>query len=123
MPKVSGGPNGKMAFVALDEAQLGANRERGHIFTDHLLHTRGRQETMLLGSATLEPLIKSLIPRAQITERPRFSTLTHIGPFLSAPQPASLHKGPPASPQPTPPHALARRMCGAAAAATPHPRQ
>jgi len=76
----SGSLNGQPAFVALDEAQLGANRERGHIFTDHLLHTRGREETMLLGAATLEPLVKALVPGAEITERPRFSTLTHIGP-------------------------------------------
>ena len=80
MPKDGGGPNGKMAFVALDEAQLSGNRERGHIFTDHLLHTRGREETMLLGAATLEPLVRSLLPGAEIVERPRFSTLTHIGP-------------------------------------------
>ena len=68
------------AFVALDEAQLSADRERGHIFTDRLLNTRGREETMLLGAATLGPMIKSLLPEAEITERPRFSTLTHIGP-------------------------------------------
>ena len=41
-----------VAFVALDEVQLGADRERGHIFTDRMLHARGREETMLLGSAT-----------------------------------------------------------------------
>lgn len=80
MPKDGGGPNGKMAFVALDEAQLSGNRERGHIFTDHLLHARGREETLLLGAATLAPLVRSLIPQAEISERPRFSTLTHIGP-------------------------------------------
>lgn len=80
MPKNLSGKDGSKAFVALDEAQLSANPERGHVFTDHLLNTRGREETMLLGSATLEPLIKSLIPRAEITERPRFSTLSHIGP-------------------------------------------
>jgi len=68
------------AFVALDEAQLAADRERGHIFTDRLLNLRGREETMLLGAATLEPLVKALIPKAEITTRPRFSTLTHIGP-------------------------------------------
>ncbi len=79
MPK-SGSPNGQPAFVALDEAQLGANPERGHIFTDHLLHTRGREETLLLGAATLEPLVRTLVPRAELVERPRFSTLTHIGP-------------------------------------------
>ena len=68
------------AFVALDEAQIGADRERGHIFTDRLLNTRGREETMLLGAATLEPLVRQLVPEAEISERPRFSTLTHIGP-------------------------------------------
>ncbi len=68
------------AFVALDEAQIGADRERGHIFTDRLLNTRGREETMLLGAATLEPLVRQLIPEAEISDRPRFSTLTHIGP-------------------------------------------
>ncbi|ABC64719.1 helicase-related protein [Erythrobacter litoralis] len=76
MPSDGGGH----AFVALDEAQLSADRERGHIFTDRLLHARGREETMLLGSATLEPVLKSLVPRAQVETRPRFSTLTHIGP-------------------------------------------
>ena len=68
------------SFVALDEAQLGANRERGHIFTDRLLNARGRDETMLLGAATLEPMVRALLPRAEIIQRPRFSTLSHIGP-------------------------------------------
>jgi ATP-dependent RNA helicase SUPV3L1/SUV3 len=70
---------GGHAFVALDEAQIAADPERGHIFTDRLLNARGREETMILGSATLEPLVKSLIPRAQMVERPRFSTLKHAG--------------------------------------------
>lgn len=51
MPRTAG----EVAFVGLDEAQLGADPERGHIFTDRLLHARGREETMILGSATLEP--------------------------------------------------------------------
>ncbi len=75
MPRTTG----EVAFVAIDEAQLGADPERGHIFTDRLLHARGRDETMILGSATLEPLVKALIPRAEITSRPRFSTLSHAG--------------------------------------------
>ncbi|MDE2406229.1 MAG: helicase, partial [Sphingomonadales bacterium] len=49
----------RLAFVALDEAQLAADRERGHVFTDRLLHARGREETMILGSATLEPLVRA----------------------------------------------------------------
>ena len=68
-----------LAFVALDEAQLAADRERGHIFTDRLLHARGREETMLLGSATLQPLVKALLPHAEVVSRPRFSTLSHSG--------------------------------------------
>ena len=68
-----------LAFVALDEAQIGADPERGHIFTDRLLHTRGREETMLLGSATLVPLVRTLLPEAEIITRPRFSTLSHTG--------------------------------------------
>ena len=68
-----------LAFVALDEAQLAADRERGHIYTDRLLHARGREETMLLGAATLEPLVRSLVPEAEITSRSRFSTLRHVG--------------------------------------------
>lgn len=68
-----------LAFVALDEAQLAADRERGHIFTDRLLHVRGREETMILGSATIEPLVRSLLPKAEVIERPRFSTLSHVG--------------------------------------------
>ncbi|MCV0383267.1 MAG: helicase [Erythrobacter sp.] len=76
MPRDGGG----RAFVALDEAQLSADRERGHIFTDRLLNARGREETMLLGAATLAPMVKALVPEAEITDRPRFSTLKHIGP-------------------------------------------
>jgi ATP-dependent RNA helicase SUPV3L1/SUV3 len=68
-----------LAFVALDEAQLAADRERGHIFTDRLLNARGREETMILGSATLEPMVKALVPEAEVVSRPRFSTLRHAG--------------------------------------------
>jgi ATP-dependent RNA helicase SUPV3L1/SUV3 len=71
--------NGRHSFVALDEAQLAADPERGHIFTDRLLNARGRDETMLLGSSTLEPMVKALVPRAELVERPRFSTLSHAG--------------------------------------------
>ncbi|RJY10323.1 helicase [Aurantiacibacter aquimixticola] len=75
MPRDGGGH----AFVALDEAQIAADRERGHIFTDRLLNARGREETMLLGSATLEPMVRALVPDASVEERPRFSVLTHTG--------------------------------------------
>ncbi|AJP73391.1 helicase-related protein [Sphingomonas hengshuiensis] len=67
------------AFVALDEAQLGADPERGHVFTDRLLRARGREETMILGSDSLRPMLKALVPEAEIVGRPRFSTLSYAG--------------------------------------------
>lgn len=67
------------AFVAIDEAQLGADPERGHIFTDRILHARGREETMILGSESLRQLIRNLLPDAEIISRPRFSTLSYAG--------------------------------------------
>jgi len=70
----------EFAFVALDEAQLGADPERGHVFTDRLLRARGREETMILGSEALRPMLKALTPDAEIITRPRFSTLTYAGP-------------------------------------------
>ncbi len=77
-----------VAFVALDEAQLGTDPERGHVFTDRLLHARGREETMILGSASLKPVIRALIPEAEIISRPRFSQLTHAGPMKLSRLPA-----------------------------------
>lgn len=77
-----GGTDGPrdVAFVALDEAQIGQDRERGHVFTSRLLHARGREETMILGSGSLAPAVRSLLPEAVITTRPRFSTLSYDGP-------------------------------------------
>ncbi len=72
-------PDRDVAFMALDEAQLGADLERGHVFTDRLLHRRGRDETMILGSEALKPMIRALVPDAEIIARPRFSTLTYAG--------------------------------------------
>ncbi|MDT9599674.1 helicase-related protein [Sphingosinicella rhizophila] len=69
----------EFAFVALDEAQLGADPERGHVFTDRLLHARGREETMILGSEALAPMVRTLLPKAEIIGRPRFSTLSYAG--------------------------------------------
>ena len=69
----------EFSFAALDEAQLGADPERGHIFTDRMLHVRGRDETMILGSESLRPMIRKLIPDAEIISRPRFSTLNYAG--------------------------------------------
>ncbi|MDT0576225.1 helicase-related protein [Croceicoccus sp. F390] len=68
-----------VAFMGIDEAQLGADRERGHVFTDRLLNVRGREETMILGSSALGPMVRALVPEAEIVTRPRFSTLSHAG--------------------------------------------
>lgn len=68
-----------VAFVALDEAQLGADPERGHVFTDRLLNVRGREETMILGSESLKPIVRDLLPEAEIITRPRFSQLSFAG--------------------------------------------
>jgi len=67
-------------FLAVDEVQLCADAERGHIFTDRLLHARGREETMFLGSDTVRGLIQHLVPGVSIETRQRLSTLRYIGP-------------------------------------------
>jgi ATP-dependent RNA helicase SUPV3L1/SUV3 len=67
------------AFAAIDEAQLGIDPERGHVFTDRMLRARGREETLILGSDTLKPIIRELLPEAEIVSRPRFSTLRYAG--------------------------------------------
>jgi ATP-dependent RNA helicase SUPV3L1/SUV3 len=69
----------RVAFLAVDEIQLCADYERGHIFTDRLLKARGLDETMFLGSDTIRPLLKLLVPSAEIITRPRFSVLRHAG--------------------------------------------
>jgi ATP-dependent RNA helicase SUPV3L1/SUV3 len=66
-------------FLAIDEIQLAADPERGHVFTDRILHARGLSETMFLGSDTMRPLLKKLVPRVEIESRPRFSTLRYSG--------------------------------------------
>ncbi|WP_373236357.1 helicase-related protein [Cohaesibacter celericrescens] len=68
-----------VAFVAIDEVQLAADFERGHVFTDRLLHLRGREETLFLGAATMQPMIEQLLPNATITSRVRMSQLTYAG--------------------------------------------
>ena len=67
-------------FLAVDEIQLCADPERGHLFTDRLLRARGRLETMFLGSETIKPILKNLVPEAKFVTRPRFSKLSYSGP-------------------------------------------
>ena len=63
-------------FVAVDEIQLAADGDRGHVFTDRLLHARGLSETLLLGAATMRRWIRDVLPAANIVSRPRLSTLS-----------------------------------------------
>jgi ATP-dependent RNA helicase SUPV3L1/SUV3 len=70
----------RVEFLAVDEIQLCADPDRGHIFTDRLLHARGLVETMFLGAETIRRLLKRLIPDAEIETRPRLSDLTYAGP-------------------------------------------
>ncbi|MDO8288067.1 MAG: helicase-related protein [Parvibaculum sp.] len=66
-------------FLCIDEIQLAADRERGHTFTDRLLHARGLSETMVLGSETVRGLIQKLLPDTIFVNRPRFSELSWTG--------------------------------------------
>jgi ATP-dependent RNA helicase SUPV3L1/SUV3 len=80
----------RVEFIAVDEIQLCADPDRGHIFTDRLLHARGLVETMFLGAETIRRLLKRLVPDAEIETRPRLSQLSYAGP-------AKLSKLPPRS--------------------------
>jgi ATP-dependent RNA helicase SUPV3L1/SUV3 len=66
-------------FLAVDEIQLCADPERGHVFTDRLLRARGLHETLFLGSDTMRGTIAALVPKAQFVRRERFSTLSYVG--------------------------------------------
>ncbi len=66
-------------FVAIDEIQLAGDFDRGHVFTDRLLHARGREETLVLGAQTMRDAIEALIPGANFISRPRLSKLTYAG--------------------------------------------
>jgi ATP-dependent RNA helicase SUPV3L1/SUV3 len=68
-----------VAFAAVDEIQLGADFERGHVFTDRMLNCRGREETLVLGAATVRPMVEKLLPGANILSRPRLSQLSYSG--------------------------------------------
>ncbi|RAK30041.1 ATP-dependent RNA helicase SUPV3L1/SUV3 [Falsochrobactrum ovis] len=68
-----------VAFVAIDEVQLAGDLERGHIFTDRILHLRGRQETLLLGAATMRGILEKLLRGIHVVTRPRLSQLHYAG--------------------------------------------
>src|SRR5437763_6323522 len=68
-----------VAFLAVDEIQLGAALERGHVFTDRMLKRRGREETLVLGAHTMRGVVERLLPGAHILTRPRLSQLSFAG--------------------------------------------
>mgnify|MGYP001162797659 CR=1 FL=1 len=72
-------PDDFFEFICVDEIQLSADYERGHIFTQRLLYSRGEQKTIFLGSLTMEEIVKDLIPEAEIKFKNRFSELNFIG--------------------------------------------
>lgn len=68
-----------VSFLAVDEVQIAADLERGHVFTDRILNRRGRDETLLLGAATMRPIIERLLPGVSMITRPRLSSLEFAG--------------------------------------------
>ena len=68
-----------VAFVGIDEIQLATHPERGHTFTDRILHARGLRETWFMGSDTMVPIIEELVPTAKIERFDRMSRLSHAG--------------------------------------------
>ena len=74
MPK-----NKEVDFVAIDEIQMCADRERGHIFTERLLDYRGTKLTMFLGSQVMENIIKELVRDVEFENKERFSKLSYTG--------------------------------------------
>jgi ATP-dependent RNA helicase SUPV3L1/SUV3 len=68
-----------LSFLAVDEVQIASDLERGHVFTDRILNRRGRDETLLLGAATMRPIIERLLPGVSMITRPRLSQLEFAG--------------------------------------------
>ncbi|WP_426612989.1 helicase-related protein [Bradyrhizobium sp. McL0616] len=68
-----------VSFLAVDEVQIASDLERGHVFTDRILNRRGRDETLLLGAATMRPIIERLLPGVSMITRPRLSQLEFAG--------------------------------------------
>ena len=66
-------------FVAVDEIQMCVDHERGHVFTERLLNSRGEKLTMFLGSHTMKHIISSLINNVEFIHRERYSKLTYSG--------------------------------------------
>ena len=74
MPK-----NKQVEFVAIDEIQMCADRERGHIFTERMLELRGSKLTMFLGSQVMEKIINDLVENVKFEKKDRYSKLSYSG--------------------------------------------
>ena len=70
----------RFAFLAVDEVQLMANHERGHVFTDRVFNARGYEETLFLGAETARDVLRTLVPDIVFDRRERFSELSYAGP-------------------------------------------
>src|SRR5436305_7063927 len=68
-----------VSFLAVDEIQIAADLERGHVFTDRMLNRRGRDETLVLGAATMRGIVERLLPGVSVVTRPRLSQLNFAG--------------------------------------------
>ncbi len=69
----------QVEFVAIDEIQMCADRERGHIFTERMLETRGSKLTMFLGSQVMEKIIGNLVQNVEFEKKDRYSKLSYSG--------------------------------------------
>jgi len=74
MPK-----NKEVEFIAIDEIQMCADRERGHIFTERMFESRGTKLTMFLGSQVMAKIIEELIDNVEFERKERFSKLSYSG--------------------------------------------
>ncbi len=74
MPK-----NKEVDFIAIDEIQMCADRERGHIFTERMMESRGKKLTMFLGSQVMGQIIDDLIDNVEFEKKERFSKLSYSG--------------------------------------------
>ncbi len=72
-------PDHNFDFVAIDEVQLCSDYERGHLFTEKVLNSKGEKETMFLGSLSMEKILKKIYPEIIIKKRPRLSKLSYCG--------------------------------------------
>ena len=68
-----------LEFVGIDEIQMCNDQERGHIFTDRLLHLRGEKLTMFMGSSTIKNIIEKLDEDVEFINKERFSKLSFSG--------------------------------------------